>query len=425
MMAWMALAPAMAWGQNPGVSYAPPSSPLPVPIGSTRPEDGGFFVDAQFTFFHMTNPLKPQQVAVRGLIDRDGTIAGQAGQFLGSGQEALNVSQLTKSDTYVPGTNLGMGWKFRNGSSLSVNFLMFAEASYRAGATLIPRAGTLDPNFANSFLFADVHNIPPQFAGPDFKVLFPFPRVPVTMLPLLQPGNHPTPSPILLTIPVGLVPFPIIQPSPQAAFGIWNGASIMTIDFTQRFQQWDLIYREPIFETETYRLNGMVGPRFAWIWERFAWRTTSIAAFGNSGPADVGLYSTTASNRMYGAAAGCEQEYYLGHGVVLHLKLQGSLFVDIVKENAKYESGDKFNGLPENKRAKNLWSFVPEADTTVGIMWYPTEFVQLYAGYEVMGFLNTLAGRRPIDFDYSNLDPHYSHTARLFNGFHGGIAFTF
>ena len=394
MVAWMALAPAMAWGQNPGATYAPMSSPLPLPIGSTRPEDGGFFVDAQFTFFTMSNPLKAQPVAVRGFRDRDGSVTGVVDTFVGSGQQALNVAQLTGQDTYVPGTNLGFGWKFKEGSSISVNFLMFAEANYKAGATLSPRAGVLDQALANSFLYADVFNIPIQYSGPDNKIV------------LNNPPNG-------------------VQPSAQAAFGIWNGASIMTIQYTQRFQQWDMLYRESIFETETYRLNGLVGPRFAWIWDRFAWRTTDLTATGQSGPQDVALYSNVTSNRMYGATAGCEQEYYLGHGIVMHLKVQGSMFVDIVKEASKYESGDRFNGTPGSKLGRKLYSVVPEAEAELGFMWYPTEYMQLYAGYQAMGFLNTLAARRPIDFDFVNVNPHYSHTARFFEGFHAGHGFTF
>lgn len=394
MVAWMALAPAMAWGQNPGASYAPMSSPLPLPIGSNRPEDGGFFAFAQATYFTATTPLKSQVVGVRGFVDRDGSITGVVDTFVGSRQTALNVNQLTGSTTYVPGTEMGIGWKFREGSSIALNWTFFSQAHYRAGATLSPRVGVLDQALANSFLFADVFNIPPQYSGPDNKI-------------------------VLKNSPTG------VQPSAQAAFGIWNGASIMTIDFLQRFQQYEVIYREAIFETETYRLNGLVGPRFAWIWERFAWRTTSLDSTGLGGPQDVGLYTNIVSNRMYGAVAGCEQEYYLGHGLVLQWKLEGAMFIDTVKVRAKYETGDRFNGLPENKRAKSLWSLVPEADTSVGIMWYPTEFVQLYLGYEVMGFLNTLAARRPIDFDYSNLDPHWSHTGRLYQGLKAGLAITF
>jgi hypothetical protein len=291
--------------------------------------------------------------------------------------------------------------------------MYLSEANYRAAATLSPKAGVLDQSLANSYLYADVFNIPPQYSGPEFKIRFPIRQVGVLS------G---------------------IQPTAQAAFGIWNGADIMTISFTQRFQQYEIIYREPIFETETYRLNGLVGPRYTWIWERFAWRTTAAEGItvdpttgtiltdgilAAPGPQNVALYTNIVSNRMYGAVAGCEQEYYMGHGIVFQLKVEGALYVDSAKVIAKYELADRFAGLPESKRAKRLWSVVPEADVTAGVMWYPAEFVQVYAGYQAMGFLNTIASRVPIDTDYSNLNPHWSSAARYMGGLRFGVGLTF
>ena len=129
LVAWMALAPAVAWGQSggPAPSYAPASPGLTswLPLGSTRPEDGGFFAFAQATYFKTDNPLKSQQVAVRGFVDKDGSVSvanigngriglifgtptspflvpaiistrenGQAGTFFGSGAEAPSRARL-------------------------------------------------------------------------------------------------------------------------------------------------------------------------------------------------------------------------------------------------------------------------------------------------------------------------------------------
>ena len=58
----------------------------PLPIGSTRPEDGGLFVAAQALYFTQSNPLKSQVVGVYGFRDRDGSITGTVDQFVGSGQ---------------------------------------------------------------------------------------------------------------------------------------------------------------------------------------------------------------------------------------------------------------------------------------------------------------------------------------------------
>src|SRR5262249_19343350 len=155
-----------------------------------------------------------------------------------------------------------------------------------------------------------------------------------------------------------------------------------------------------IFETETYRLNGVVGPRLTWIWEKFKWTTTSLGTdpgitspggIVNSSPDNIGIYSNVTSNRMYGLHAGCEQEWYLGHGFAFHLLTDLAAYIDSVKEQAKYETADKFSGMPTNKRAKREWRLVPAATVGAGMMWYPTESVQMFVDYRLMGFLNTLA----------------------------------
>jgi hypothetical protein len=432
--AWLAFAPA-AYGQGPG--YAPAHPQLPFPLGSTRPENGGFWVTAGYNMLRFNNPLKEQPIAVRGFqvfdpslvsvvaprvdVEIERTIAvfpnGQItvlnipelidqnirvsqsfpGQFFGSGREALNVNQLTGDDNYNPGFNISMGWMFDDGSSLSLNWKYFTEAQHRAGATLAPANAAVGDDLADSFLFSPVFNFPPEYSGPPNKIVVG--------------GGGP-------------------QPSQQVAFGIWNGASIQTIEFRQRFQQWDIMYREPIYETDDYRLSGLVGPRLAWFWERFKWRTTSIGTDidGNiidTGPDNVGVYTNITSNRMYGVFTGCEQEFYMGHGFACHLKTELTLFMNSVKERAQYETENRFAGRPENKRAKREWTAVPGFNAAAGLMWYPTEFVQIYAGYEFISFLNTLASRRPVDFDYSNLNPKWSSFTRCLDGFSINLAIRF
>jgi hypothetical protein len=309
-----------------------------------------------------------------------------AGTFFGSGVEALNVDQLTGQDSWQPGFKVGLGWKFRDGSSLSLNWSYLTSTQYRAGATLAPQNAAVGVDLADSFLYADVFNIPPEYAGPDGKV------------------------------GVG---------SPTVAFGIWNGASIMTESFRQRFQEWDLTYRWTVWDTEDYRFNGLVGPKFAWFWEKYRWDTTSLDPTGNTGPQDVGIYTNITSNRMYGVFIGCQNECYLGHGFALMLDTRASILINSVKERAKYELGDRFAGLPENKRAKREFTVVPELQASLGLWWYPTEAIQVYFGYDFMVFFNTLASRRPIDFDYSNLAPKWSSYTRWLDGFSGGFAFHF
>ena len=78
------------------------------------------------------------------------------------------------------------------------------------------------------------------------------------------------------------------------------------------------------------------------------------------------------------------------------------MYLNGVKERAKYERDDRFTG-PENKRAIHDWTVVPEFEALLGVMWYPTDSIQLYLGYDVMLFLNTVASPRPIDFNYSDV----------------------
>jgi hypothetical protein len=380
---------------SPG--YAPADPQLPVPLGSTRPEDGGLFVDAQGVLYAQTNPLKNQPLAFRGFIitDPNGFGIGNVGRFIGSGQKALDVGYLTGTESWQPGTQVGIGWKFKDGSTLSLNWLYLTTAEYRSGATLAPFNLQVGQFQENSFLFSPVFNFPPEFAGPPFKV--------------------------------GSVDQRLFT-APFAAFGIWNGASIMTLQFEQKFQQWDLTYRMPVYDTETYRLNAVAGPRLVWIWERFGWRTTSIGSdrLGNiiEGPEDVALYTNITSNRMYGIFAGCQHECYLGHGFALQFDTQAAVYLDSVKERAKYERGDKFSG-PESKKSRREWTVVPELRGGLGVMWYPTEFIQVYMGYDVMGFFNTLSSQNPVDFNYTQVSPRWEHTFRLFDGWRGGVGLTF
>ena len=157
-------------------------------------------------------------------------------------------------------------------------------------------------NFAESFLYSNVFNFPSDYGGPPNKITVPNPQF-RQFGPLNSVINPP----------------PFI-PAPGAVFGIWNGASIETIEFTQRFDQYNLTFRQPIYETETYRLSGLVGPRLSWIWQRFAWRATDLDTDGNSGPQFQALYTNDVSNRLYGGHAGFSNECYLGHGVAVNFE---------------------------------------------------------------------------------------------------------
>lgn len=398
IMGWRGtlLAAAMVLGVLSGdvraQDYAPPDSQLPLPLYNTRPEDGGFFLGGSFVMYRWTNPLDSQPVAVRGLLDMDGSISSAVTgspsnpTFFGSRRVALDVHQVSGPNGHQPGFSIEGGWKFYDGSALTLRWMYLNERRNTAVATFVPADFDLGPGLQDSFLTAFVFNFHPEYAGPPDDV---------------GVGN------------------------PFAAYGIWNAATHMTLEFIQRFQEWDMTYRQPIIESECYRLSGTIGPRFSWIWERFKWVTTATQVDGTTDPLWVGIYTNIISNRMYGLHAGCCQEWYLGHGFAATLDLEGALFFNIVKTRAKYELGDKFRP-PQRKRSNTEYTIVPEVRATLGLMWYPSEGIQVKIGYDVMAFFNTIVSPEPIDFNWGAVDPDFRRgAARLYDGVQAAIIFNF
>jgi hypothetical protein len=410
----VAMAPAHATAQGPDTmntvppsygfstaqGYAPPDQEVPLPIGSTRLEDGGFYLVNSVVLFRQTNPLKSQGVAIRGFQDTDGSISVAAfqfnpgplpgvnmaaGTFFGSGQQALNVNQVSGPNEYQPGYDVHIGYKLADGSAIEVAWMYLSDHKTLASATAAPPGLAVGSNEANSFLFSPVFGFPPEYAGAPQKIAV---------------GN------------------------PFAAYGIWNGATIENIDFVQRTQQYEISYRYPVYETENYRMSAIVGPRFFWIWERFRWITTDVDSSGNQDPAFEAIYSNVVSNRMYGVHAGTSQECYLGHGFAATLDLQAALFMDSAKEEVKYETADKYSP-PVSKRTQIDWAVVPELQANVGLAWYPFEGCEIRLGVDAMAFFNTVASSQPIDFNYGAVNPEFNRVFRLFDGFNGSIGFSF
>jgi hypothetical protein len=389
------LVPGLAWGQGPHdqggpvsyQGYAPPpfQEQLPLPIGNTQPDLGGLFVGAEYLLLRQTNPIRGQPIATRGFIDEDGSITGVPGIHIGTGVLALDANQVSGPNGFQPGFRAGAGWRYGDGSAISVDFIYLTTSRKIAAATLAPPGLNVFNNFSESFISAPVFNFPNNFAGPPDKI---------------GVGN------------------------PEAAFGIWNGASIMTLAFDQRFNQAQATYRFPVYETECYRMSGLVGPRIAWIWERFRWVTTDLPASGTPNfDTDVAVYNNIVSNVMYGVHAGGSQEWYIGHGFAVQLDLEAALFADSVAEQASYELGNHFG--VRNKRSRREVVVVPEFQGMLGMQWYPYEGVQIMVGYNLMWFLNTIASPQPVDFDYGSLTPRYERTNRLFDGLQAGISFSF
>jgi hypothetical protein len=395
------LAPSGVRGQDvPALS----DPEIPLPLYHSRPETGGFYAAAEFLFFRETNPLKAQEIAVRGILDFDGSItaalnshqinptgnlpivvpgAPVVGNFLGSGAPALFANDAGGPLSYEPGFRFTAGWRFGDGVAVEFSWLGLNEAKYQAVASLVPPGLNGGPNLVNTFLFAPVFNFPNQFAGEPQKLAL---------------GN------------------------PNAAYGIWDAASVMTISFVQRFSEYDITARLPMFETDFCRCYGLMGPRYASLWENFKWRTVSERFDGTAGETDAAIYSNVTSNQMYGVFFGVGSEWWLGHGLSLSLDVRAAGLIDFAHFIAKYELGD-FS--IESKRARRDYSLVPEFDGSVNIWWYPMAGVQLRVGYNLMAFFDTFSSADPVNFNYGGLDPTYNRTFRLFDGFNAGIGFIF
>jgi hypothetical protein len=395
---------------------------IPLPLGHDRYEEGGLFVNFGWVMYHQTNPLRGQLLARRGFVDVDGSVTaiqvdgrpipgtGRPGAFVGSGTPALDVNQLGGPGTYTPGWRVGFGWRFRDGSAVEFDWTQMFNTHYNHTATLIPPELRVGADLADSFLTAPVFNFPSEFAGPANKTSQPDRILVVT-----------GPAPFGMHSENGLAPLG----NPFALFGIWNGASLMSIDFIQRYSQGDITYREPILETDDYRLYGLVGPRFAWIWERFRWRTVSEDFNGNASPTDVAIFTNIVSNRMYGGFVGCGQDWWLGHGFSIGLDLKAAVLLDIVKERASFELGVK-DVPPISKRSITDYTVVPQLQGTLSVSYNPIEAVQLRLGYDVMAFFNTKASSKPVTFDWGGIDPAFNHEfIRFFDGWQASIGFVF
>jgi hypothetical protein len=126
---------------------------------------------------------------------------------------------------------------------------------------------------------------------------------------------------------------------------------------------------------------------------------------------------------MYGPFAGCGHEVYMGKRFALSLDLTASLLMNIEKERAYYELGDK---TTRNKRSVNDFDAVPNGNCDLNLMWYPIEGVQMRIGYTFQGYLNTKYMEQPVAFNYGALDPAYGNLGfRYVQGLNFGLGLFF
>ena len=401
---WLAVLLGLGAGVAPQAARAQPgiggldvppaalSTSIPWPFGRPRLEQGGFYVAGEFMYWRQTNPLGNQPLAFRGIVDFDGTvhqalgIPGGAGDFIGSHANALDVNYVSGPNGFQPGFNFTVGYRFEWGVAVEMRWIHLFDNRLSATASLIPptQSGQFQ---AETFLTSPVFN---------------------ESLPFTGPGNTTGQGSVLGT------------------FGIWDASQMQQITFVQRFDQWELNIRVPMQESECWRTYGLFGPRIVSMWERFSWRVVNQEVDGSTPPEDIAQYSNVVSNRLYGVHVGVGNEWFLGDTPIgafsISLDVHAALFADFVKGRPKYQLDDKSTAA---SHPRNFFSVVPELDGALNVWYYPYEGVVLRMGYEAMGFFNTYASPRPVDFNFGAITPEYSHVFRLFDGFNFGAGFIF
>ncbi|QDU21074.1 Lpg1974 family pore-forming outer membrane protein [Urbifossiella limnaea] len=445
---------------------------LPIPTGAAG--SPGFYASAEYVMLTQTRTLGDQVVAYRGLIDSTGLLSGNAGTYIGQGVEALNTNQLGRT-TYTPGFQVELGYRFEDGTRLYGNYMQLFDAHYSASASLVAEGFQAGPNLVNSFLVSPVYNFNPQYSGPASKLVQDLPGVgsrTVTQfvitgatVTVTQPPPLSNAPPIITTTPtVGTIQVsvpanqiivtrptqignvtavngntgallsstPVIVNQPQGvaggnpgfnAYGIWNGASVMDMKFTQRYQQAEIGARIPVFQTDYSRVYGIAGVKFGWFFERFNWRTVSYDINGVAREVDQAFYTNTLSQRLYGPMVGAGHEIFVSNQFSLSCDLTAAMLLGVIKERTTYELGDKSNRA---KRSNNEWALVPNANANLNLWWYPVEGVQVRVGYNALTYFNTQRMEEPVSFNVGAIDPKYdTQWFRLLHGVNVGVGLFF
>lgn len=361
-----------------------PSEVIPLPTGD--PGQHGFYTFFEFMYLTSYRSLGDQTVAYRGLVDATGAVTTIPGIYIGSGVPALSTSQLPRQ-SYMPGFNIGLGYKLDDGTSIYGSYIYLMDRNYHVGATSATPFFRSAQDLSDTYLVAGVFNFPPQYAGPPIS----------TQAEADQGGN--------------------------IFYGIWNGASVMDLQFNHRFAQGEIGARVPMFQTEYSRIYGLAGGRFDWIWERLQWRTVEYDIAGNGAPFWNARYNNTLSQRMYGPYVGCGHEMYIGKRFSVSTDLTAAGLLNIVKERAKYKLEDN---TIQNKYSRDDFTVVPSVSANIQLWWYPFQGVQMRLGYNAWTFFNTRRMEEPIGYNYGAIDPAYDvQIFRIVHGLNVGLGLFF
>lgn len=376
--------------------------PLWAPVGAYQHDGSGIYAGVEGVYLSMKRALGDQDIAFRGITVNFGGAGGaglpnfESGAFVGSGNVALRSDDLGRT-SWGAGLRFTLGYRLENGWNFSVSWLHLFDIKYSGGAGMLaPNLNDTGDFGANTFISSPVYNFSMDFVGRN-----PFPNPPW--------GANPT-------------------------IGIWNGATDMSILFTQRYDNWDIAGRFPVFETENARTYAIAGGRHSWIWERFQWRTVkpelvvSGTEFAFQPAADsTARWVNTLSQRMYGPMVGFGHEVMLYSGAAgafgLGTEVTGAALLNIVKERAKYIRED------ETTQVKRAWweqVLVPNVNLALNLTWQPVNGVSFRVGYNMFNYFNTKYMEEPVSFNAGAIDPAYGVKIwRVIHGTNFGVSFTF
>lgn len=373
--------------------------PFVGPLSHPRYEEGGLYTSIEFLYMKQRNLTRHQPIVFRGFVDFDGSITGVAGTYVGDNSVALDARQIAGNQSWSPGFNLTLGYRFQNAVAIEARWWHLADVRSSASASVTAPNYLNGAQTENTYLFSPNFNVPPQFAGNAFNVF--------------APGSN-----------------------PGATWGIWNAASFSSISWVQRFDMVDVLARIPVLETENYRNYGLFGPRGIVMWERFNWRTVDVGlpgansavdsngfATGNAGGNTIANYSNTVSNRLYGMFLGCGNEFRLGDTPIgtfsLYADINAALYLDFVKGRAQYRLEDRSMALGFKR---NMFTLAPGFDGRIGFQWYIYEAITIRLGYNYLALFNTVASPVPVDFNVGAPRPEYlKGQYRSFEGLDFGV----
>jgi len=434
--------PASARAQYFGRGDLAPSWEFPLPLRLDHRESG-FYTAFEGLAWRLDNPLRPQVLARRGFFDESGFARGQGdtfdlftdgtrvggsgvgneflgsffvapgppGRFFGSGEPALSTTDVG-GDKWEPGFRLTLGYRFQNGLAVEVVLWRLADFRHTASAGILPANFNVFNDFANSFVTAPFFNFPSLFAGPSRDVLS-------NVLPFTPPA---APNGTVTIDPQTLQDLRTFRNFPIPAFGIWNAADNISIDFEQRTWGGELTFRLPVYQDDILRTYVLAGPRLVCVWERFRLRAEDADLEGNILPSDVALYTNKWENQMWGAQTGIGGDVYLGAGFALSFEGRVGLFANFRDVEVKMERKDIFFAV---KRDDHEVALSPMFHAGVYLWWYPIDGVQVRFGYEFLGIFNTLRSTHPVDFNVGRLAPDFDERFMRFDGLSLGIAFIF